>query len=349
MQGNESIVSKQICYAPVTMGHGKTLSAKEMGRIEALRGENLSNRQIARKIERSSCVVNNYLRNTENYGKNRRGRTAMATTLRERRAIIREASNSSETARKIKERVGATASVRTVQRVIKKCPHLKRLKLRKKPQLSPQHREARLQFARDHENWVEEWKNIIFSDEKKFNLDGPDGYRYYYHDLRKEQRYLSRRHSGGGGVMVWAAISSRGPVDLVTIEGKQTAQKYLELISQQKANIDLLFGDDYWVYQHDNAPIHTAGIINNWFTENNIEVLQWPALSPDLNIIENLWGWLVKEVYAGGRQFETKEQLIGAIRETWNDIPRNLIVSLFNSIPRRVSAVIEQMGGHTRY
>jgi len=47
------------------------------------------------------------------------------------------------------------------------------------------------------------WNSIIFSDEKKFNLDGPDGYQYYWRDLRKEKETYFTRHSGGGSVMVW--------------------------------------------------------------------------------------------------------------------------------------------------
>uniref|UniRef100_A0A914DN91 Uncharacterized protein n=1 Tax=Acrobeloides nanus TaxID=290746 RepID=A0A914DN91_9BILA len=49
---------------------------------------------------------------------------------------------------------------------------------------------------------------VIWSDEKKFNLDGPDGSRYYWHDPRKEKHVFSRRNFGGGNMMVWAAFSS---------------------------------------------------------------------------------------------------------------------------------------------
>jgi len=43
---------------------------------------------------------------------------------------------------------------------------------------------------------------VIFSDEKKFNLDGPDGCDSYWHDLRKEHLVKPRRNFGGGSVMV---------------------------------------------------------------------------------------------------------------------------------------------------
>jgi len=41
------------------------------------------------------------------------------------------------------------------------------------------HKEARLNFAKKHIPWTQEWQNVIFSNEKKFNLDGPNGIRYY--------------------------------------------------------------------------------------------------------------------------------------------------------------------------
>ena len=67
------------------MGRGKTLSNEEIGKIVALIQEDYSNRQIGNKIGRTHQLINNYLKDPENYGKNQKGRTARATTERERR------------------------------------------------------------------------------------------------------------------------------------------------------------------------------------------------------------------------------------------------------------------------
>ena len=58
--------------------------------------------------------------------------------------------------------------------------------------------------------WTKEKREIVvFSDEKKFNLDGPDGSQCYWHDLRKKQLF-SKRLFGGGSVMVWGDFSASG-------------------------------------------------------------------------------------------------------------------------------------------
>ena len=81
--------------------------------------------------------------------------------------------------------------------------------------------------------WPNEWKKVVFSDEEKFNLDGPDGYKYYFHELRKEERFLSRRQCGGGSIMLWGSISYNGALSLVKISGHQNVIKYVELLDQE--------------------------------------------------------------------------------------------------------------------
>ena len=331
------------------MGKGRRLNLEEIGKIKALRKEDFKVRQIAKKIGRSHQVIINFLRNKDNYGKNYKGRTKKATTEKERRLILRKASNSALTARQIKSAVGTSASLRTVQRVIKNCRHLKRLKMKRKPALKANHRSQRLQFAKDHMSWTKEWQKVIFTDEKKFNFDGPDGFSYYFHDLRKEETILSRRRKDSGSTMVWGAISSKGVIDLVILEGRQDAEKYKELLIKEKPKIRAVMKNQKYIFQQDNASIHTAKIIKEWFLSNKIDVMDWPSLSPDLNIIENVWGYLSRQVYANGKQYNTKEELKNSILDCWKKIPQDYIQKLYSSIPARIFEVIQKNGGSTHY
>lgn len=94
----------------------------------------------------------------------------------------------------------------TVYRVLKGSGILKYTKKLSSPCLNQSHKTQRLFWAKDHMNWNEKWKFVVWSDEKKFNLDGPDCFSYYWHDLRKEKTLFSRRVQGGGSVMIWGSF-----------------------------------------------------------------------------------------------------------------------------------------------
>ena len=91
-------------------------------------------------------------------------------------------------------------------------------------------------------NWTDEWPSVLFSDEKKFNLDGPDRLAYYWHDLRKELRTFLSRQQGGGSLMVWGAFSYNGTTDSVFLEGHQNFEDYQTMLKVQLLPFGELLG-----------------------------------------------------------------------------------------------------------
>ncbi|GFX06877.1 transposable element Tcb2 transposase [Trichonephila clavipes] len=98
-------------------------------------------------------------------------------------------------------------------------------------------------------------------------------------------------------------------------------------------------------YQDDNAPIHTAKIVQEWFAEHEGEVghLDWPPQSSDLNIIEHLWGYLESKLRARFPPPSTISALETALHEEWLHIPLQVVHDLYASIPRRIQSVRQTM------
>lgn len=99
----------------------------------------------------------------------------------------------------------------------------------------------------------------------------------------------------------------------------------------------------------DNAPIHKAQVVQIFFRDNNINVFPWPAKSPDLNIIEHVWAKMSKAIYRPHYRAGTKEELKDHVMEHWEDIDLEFIRTLYDSIPSRLQAVIDNEGGNTRF
>ncbi len=75
--------------------------------------------------------------------------------------------------------------------------------------------------------------------------------------------------------------------------GRLNQYRYRDILENALAHSrDLFEADQDWLFQQDNLPCHTAHSITEYFAESNVQLMLWPARSPDLNLIENLWSWM---------------------------------------------------------
>jgi len=156
---------------------------------------------------------------------------------------------------------------------------------------------------------------------------------------------------GGSGVMVWGCFCGTGLGPLVLVEGKLDRFGYIQLLEENLLPwIQRKFNHRRYFFQQDNAPVHTAKDTKAWISQKQVKMLlNWPAQSPDLNPIENMWDELQRRVRKRNPRPANKHELYAALKEEWERIPRKTYKELIDSMPRRVQECIEKNGSPTSY
>ena len=120
--------------------------------------------------------------------------------------------------------------------------------------------------------------------------------------------------------------------------------------------LGLVFAVDFhhrssgWTFQQDGASVHKSSSTSSWLARNNIRLLnadRWPPMSPDMNPIEHLWPMVMRHLE--GQVFSGKDHLWSGLEAAFNAITPDQIWALYDSMPRRMQAVIDARGGPTRY
>ena len=98
------------------------------------------------------------------------------------------------------------------------------------------------------------------------------------------------------------------------------------------------------LYQPDNALPHIANYTKQWQSDNNVDVIDWPARSPDLNPIENAWGELARALYANAWQYDFVDDLKESIQLEWDKLSMQYFRNLIRSMPKRTVKVVRRGG-----
>ena len=105
--------------------------------------------------------------------------------------------------------------------------------------------------------------------------------------------------------------------------------KYIRILEQQALPSGRdLFGQNYWIFHHDNDPKCSAKRVKAFIQDSGIHLLPyWPA---DLNPIENLWSTLDHKVR--DRRPQNKAELSQVLQDGWNALDKDLLRKLVESI-----------------
>lgn len=250
---------------------------------------------------------------------------------------------------------GVHVHARTVDKYLA-MEGLKTYVQRKKPMLTKDQKAARYQFAKDHLHWtIDDWKNIMFSDETTISRIGSYGRKFYRKrpgNMRPESNPTKKTmQAGGGKMMIWGCMTYNGLGDACWLEQGIDSQLYVEVLQDYVITSRDYHGLDpsTFVFQQDNAKVHTANIIKEYFLKSKIAVMNWPSNSPDLNPIELVWAYLKRQLDQYDNEPKSMKELWNRVQDVWNRIPEDFIHNLYASMPTRMRMVCQRRGAASDY
>ena len=151
--------------------------------------------------------------------------------------------------------------------------------------------------------------------------------------------------------MVWGAMPYDGVGPLTVVVSSITGKAYRQTL--QKHFLPLVVSTRHrkkeTILEDDNATVHRANLAKAWKKRNNLKCMEWPAQSPDLNPIENLWMTLKRTVSARNPSPANITELKEVVEEEWKRIPLIHVQKLVKSMSTHVKMVIKAKGFATRY
>ena len=239
-------------------------------------------------------------------------------------------------------------------------------------ELSPTTKVKRLAFARA--NKKTNWRLVLFTDRKKFSFKYPGVKVDPGKWLKGSEEHIAPQVNHAGTVNIYAGLSPYGMTLAHEVAGTRglatpyknkkgmgakniTSEEYAAVLKETllpggRRLFSQGGGQASWTFQQDNDPAHKPAIkcLKAWNNQHGASVQflgNWPPNSPDLNPIENVWGWMEARInQLGCKSWADYKK---AVHRTCKEVPQTMVGNLFASMPRRMKLVLEKGGGKTGY
>lgn len=279
------------------------------------------------------------------------GRKRITSATEDRAIILEVKRNPFVSSIEIAKNFSTSVSVSTIRRRIKEGGEFKSYWASRKPYISDRNIQRRLDWCLAHQNWsIDQWRRVIFSDESPFVLRYNRKKRVW---RRHNERYnlmncvATVKHDIK--IMVWGCFAAHGVGSFYRVSGRMEQVQYGQILTNYALpSCEKLFGGpSHCIWQQDNDPKHTARSNVSLLERLEFTKLDWPAQSPDLSPIENLWSILDHNL--SKRVPNNANDLFDILHKEWNALPIDLLDQLVCSMPARIRACIAAKGGMTKY
>ncbi|GFV02624.1 transposable element Tcb2 transposase [Trichonephila clavipes] len=220
--------------------------------------------------------------------------------------------------------------------------------------LTPAHRRRRSLWCREYWNWRDnEWGRVLFTDESRFSLSS-DSHRILiwreWGSRNHPSNIIERDRYGGRGVLVWGGTMLGSRTDLHIFDaGSVNGTRYCNEILLPYVRLFRGAMGLQFLFMDDNAPCQRTVAAEQLLESEDIERMDWPARSPDLNPIEHVWDFLGRRLAARTLPPVAIRELRLALQDEWAAMPQQLIDTLILSMGRRCETCLAVRGDHIPY
>ncbi|GFV63636.1 transposable element Tc3 transposase [Trichonephila clavipes] len=178
-----------------------------------------------------------------------------------------------------------------------------------------------------HHSSADESRFSLSSDCRRQLIWRESGTAYRPENIQEKDRYPTC------SIMMWAGIMINGHMHLhVVANGTMTGQRYIDEVLLPHVRLFRGAVGDKFVFMDDNATCHRTLAVQDCLDSEGIQRLVWPARSPDLNPIENVWDALGRQVAGRNYPPTNKNTLIRALTEEWDKLPQQLLDNVVQSM-----------------